>query len=310
MKIHLFSAKKLVLFVFAFDVLILIHNTFGGDIIKVAAISFEPEKLAINKNADKLKKLFREAAKSDAKIAVAPEGAIDGYIVNEIIKGEIPAEKMKEVAISIDHLIIREFQQLAAESKLCLVFGFAEKVGDDIYNTAIFIDNTGKISGKYHKMQLAEGAHPDWWFNRLGHEARAFDTPFGRVGLMICNDRWNPLLAQIMKYDGAQMLIIPSFGSVSKAQDAAVLARSKENQIPLIEANVGVTLIADGKKIVAVNREKQAMTIAEIEIPPAGVVQVSNRNQAEMQFLKERIREMPMRYQNTMKRLKSQAHGF
>jgi predicted amidohydrolase len=127
---------------------------------------------------------------------------------------------------------------------------------------------------------------------------------------MICNDRWNPLLAQIMKYDGAQMLIVPSFGSVSKAQDAAVLARSKENQIPLIEANVGVTLIADGKKIVAVNREKQAMTIAEIEIPPAGVVQVSNRNQAEMQFLKERIREMPMRYQNTMKRLKSQAHGF
>ena len=33
---------------------------------------------------------------------------------------------------------------------LCLVFGFAETVGSDVLNTAVFIDVSGRIRGKYH----------------------------------------------------------------------------------------------------------------------------------------------------------------
>ena len=46
------------------------------------------------------------------EIAVGPEGALDGYVVNQIIAGEFPAERMNEVAVSIDHPVIRRFQQL------------------------------------------------------------------------------------------------------------------------------------------------------------------------------------------------------
>ncbi len=272
--------------------------------IRVAAISFEPQKLALKENADKLKKLFRKAADGGARLAVAPEGALEGYIVNEIIDGKISPARMKEVALTIDDPLIMSFRQLACELGICLVFGFAEKIGEDIFNTAIFIDDQGKICGKYHKMQLAEGCHPDWWFNRLGTKARAFDTPIGRVGVMICNDRWNPLLAKILRLDGACLLVVPSFGSVSRAQDEAVLARSLENNIPLVEANVGVTLVADGQRIVAVDRLREQITYAEIAIPEPLPINILERDRMEMQFLKERLREMPKRYQKTMEKLK------
>ena len=48
------------------------------------------------------------------------------------------------------------------------------------------------------KSQLAEGASDSWPFNRIGESLRAFDTPLGRVGMMICNDRWNPMIARTL----------------------------------------------------------------------------------------------------------------
>ena len=52
---------------------------------------------------------------------------------------------------------------LARELNMCLAFGCAEKIGKNVYNCAVFIDQNGRLCGKYHKMQLAEGSHPSWW---------------------------------------------------------------------------------------------------------------------------------------------------
>ena len=198
---------------------------------------------------------------------------------------------------------LEHFQALARELDICLVFGFAEKTGGDVYNCAVFIDHQGRICGKHHKMQLAEGYHEGWWFNRLGKQIRAFDTPFGRCGIMICNDRWNPQLARILALDGAQFLAIPSFGSTSKAQDKAVLARGVENGLPVIEANVGVSLIVSNDQIVAVDRQRDGITFAEISIPQERAIDQAARDREEAEFCKWRDNEMPIRLAQRMTRL-------
>ena len=86
---------------------------------------------------------------------------------------------------------------------------------------------------------------------------------------MICNDRWNPRLAEIPVLDGAQFLVIPAMGSRSQAQDQAVLSRGRENGVPVVEANVGVTLVVDGGRISAVDRHEEGITFGQITIPPA-----------------------------------------
>ena len=177
------------------------------------------------------------------------------------------------------------------------MFGFAERVDGDVFNCAVFIDHQGRIRGKYHKMQFAEGYHPAWWFNRLGQRSRAFDTPFGRCGVLICNDRWNPDLARIPVLDGARFLLIPAMGSTGLSQDEAVLARARENSVPVVEANVGVTLIASENKIVAVDRQRENITFAEILIPPPSPPQPEERDRVESQFLQWREQEMARRYQ-------------
>jgi len=277
-----------------------------GKRIRVAAVSFVPKKFDLAGNAKKLTAAFRTAAKGGAKIAVAPEGILEGYVVNEIITGSARVEQMNQVAISINGKVMKRFQELAKELNMCLAFGFAERIGGEVYNCAVFIDFNGKICGKYHKMQFAEGYHPSWWFNRLGAKSRAFDTPFGRCGFMICNDRWNPLLAKIPALDGAQFLIIPSFGSRSKQQDQAVLNRGKENHIPVIEANVGVTLVVNDNRIVAVDRKEEGITFGTIRIPPARRAKSSERDDVERRFLLQRAILMQRKYERTQKRLRKQ----
>lgn len=271
--------------------------------VRVAAVSFVPVKLDLAGNADRLEQKFRQAAAGGAKLAVAPEGVLEGYVVNQILSCEIPPARMQEVAISIDHSQIRRFQGLAQELDLCLVFGFAEKIGRDVFNSAIFIDDEGSIRGKYHKMILAEGYHGDWWFNRVGSRSRAFDTPFGRCGVMICNDRWNPPLAKIPALDGAQFLVIPAFGSKGKSQDETVLGRARETGLPIVEANVGVMLIVSDGRVEGLNRADDGITFAEITIPPPRPADIAERDRVEKEFLEWRGAEMARRFEAKKHRL-------
>ncbi|MBI4624637.1 MAG: carbon-nitrogen hydrolase family protein [Verrucomicrobia bacterium] len=270
----------------------------AGQRVRVAAISFVPRKLDLPGNADRLEQAFRQATAGGAKIAVAPEGALDGYVVNQMLAGEIPVARMHDVALPVDHAVIQRFQTLAKALELCLVFGFAEKVSADVFNTAVFIDGAGAIRGKYRKMQFAEGYHPGWWFNRLGAQSRAFDTPFGRCGILICNDRWNPALARIPALDGAQFLVIPSFGSKSESQDEAVLSRARENGLPVIEANVGVSLIVSEGNVAVVQREPESIAFADIVIPAPLASKPAERDEEERKFLAWRAGEMQRRYES------------
>lgn len=271
--------------------------------VRVASISFEPVKFDLSGNVLRLEKWFRRAAEAGAEIAVAPEGILEGYVVNEIIANEVAAERMLDVALTIDSPTLGQFRALAQELDMCLVFGFAERIDENVFNCAVFIDNAGKICGKYHKMQLAEGYNPSWWFNRLGHTSRAFDTPLGRCGILICNDRWNPQLAQIPANDGAQFLLIPSFGSTSQKQDEAVLARAVENHLPIVEANVGVSLIVDRDEIIAVQRQLEGITLADINIPAPRPIDAETRDQIESEFLQWRAQEMPQRWTQRQSRI-------
>ena len=54
--------------------------------------------------------------------------------------GGIAPERMNDVTLTMKSKMIRRFRDLAKELKTCLVFGLAERIGDDVYNCAVFLD--------------------------------------------------------------------------------------------------------------------------------------------------------------------------
>lgn len=273
--------------------------------VEVAAISFKPAKWDKAANAERMEALFMQAAEKRPQLIVTTEGALEGYVVMDVIEGRASAEALLAVAEPIDGPYIRRFQKLARSLNTCLAFGFAERIGDEAYNCALFLDQQGEICGRYHKVQLAEGTHPSWYFNRVGTRLRAFDTPLGRAGFVICNDRWNPEIVRTLVLDGARIILIPSYGDKSKRQNQAVLARARENGVPIVEANVGMNLMISKGEICAYQWGNDQITYGVVEIPLAPSTAIAR--QAEQAYREAQPSEMEQRYQKTAARINQAA---
>jgi predicted amidohydrolase len=269
--------------------------------ITVTAISLKPKKWDKDYNAEKLESYFRTAAREQADLIVAPEGILEGYVAMDVIRNPERGPAMLEIAEPIDGPFIRRFQRLAQELRTCLCFGFAERISDEVYNTAIFIDQDGDICGHYHKTQLAEGAHSFWYFDRIGRRIRAFDTPLGRMGMLICNDRANPKIARTLVLDGARCLLIPSYGTRKRSQNAIVTARARENGVPVVQANVGNNLIISKGEVVAYKWGCDQITTAAVELPALSSEAAARA--AEREYMVEQPANMAERYRNTMQRV-------
>jgi predicted amidohydrolase len=150
---------------------------------------------------------------------------------------------------------------------MCLAFGFAERVDTEVYNCAIFIDHRGRICGTHRKTQFAEGQHKSWYFNRAGKRIRTFETPWGRAGFLICNERWNPAIARTLVLDGARFLLVVSYGNRRKAQNDTVMAHARENGVPIVQASVGFNMIVSKGERVSYKWGCDQVTVSTVEIP-------------------------------------------
>ena len=269
--------------------------------VEVAAISFRPAKWDKAGNADRMEALFVRAAQNRPRLILTTEGALEGYVVMDVVEGRATADAMLDVAEPIDGPYVRRFRKLARTLNTCLAFGFAERVGDEAYNCALFLDQQGEIRGRYHKVQLAEGTHSSWRFNCVGNRLRAFDTPIGRAGFVICNDRWNPQIVRALVLDGARIILIPSYGDKTRRQNRAVLARARENGVPIVEANVGMNLIISKGEICAYQWGNDQITCGVVDVPAAPGPAAAR--QAEREYLTAQTPEMERRYRRTLERV-------
>ena len=101
-----------------------------------------------------------------------------------------------------------------------------------------------------------------------------------------------------MVLDGANLILIPSYGSKSKAQNQTVLARARENGVPIVEANVGMNLIISHGEVVAYKWGNDQITTAIVEIPRGSCE--DNARELEQIYLQQQKTEMVKRYEQTM----------
>jgi predicted amidohydrolase len=101
----------------------------------------------------------------------------------------------------------------AKENDIYVCVGLTEKREDKNYNTALLINNLGKIILKYSKINLLGVEFP---FYEVGTQLGVVDTPLGRIGLNICADNYKESTynAKTLASMGAQLILSPSSWTV------------------------------------------------------------------------------------------------
>jgi N-carbamoylputrescine amidase len=102
---------------------------------------------------------------------------------------------------------------LARELKIVLIASLFERRAPGVYhNTAAILDTDGAYLGKYRKMHIPDDPlyHEKFYFAPGDLGFRAWDTGYGRIGVLVCWDQWYPEAARLTALAGAQMLFYPT----------------------------------------------------------------------------------------------------
>jgi predicted amidohydrolase len=140
---------------------------------------------------------IQQAVTAKADLVVFPELALTGYFLKDLVP---------EVALRIDSPEIARLRDLSRS--ISIAVGFVE-VTDDyrFYNSALYLEN-GEIGHLHRKVYLPTyGLFDEQRYLARGERFRAFDTKFGRMGLLICEDMWHLSASYILAMDGAATLI-------------------------------------------------------------------------------------------------------
>ena len=180
-------------------------------------------------NYRRIEPLIREAAQHGAQLVVTTECFLDGYSAEDWSVSKKQYETLAEPIPNGPYF--QRLAGLARELKICLVAGLLEADGKQHFNTAVLIGPDGSLLGKYHKQRMDEEVVR----NTAGKVSTVHDTPFGKMGILICADRRYSDVVRRFRENGAEFLICPSGGMFgSKQNDSMVQARSKENKLPII----------------------------------------------------------------------------
>ncbi len=105
------------------------------------------------------------------------------------------------------------FQKVAKEHGVVIVASLFEKRASGLYhNTAVIIDADGKLLGIYRKMHIPDDPlfYEKFYFTPGDTGFKAWDTKFGKIGVLICWDQWYPEGARLTAMQGAEILFYPT----------------------------------------------------------------------------------------------------
>ena len=187
--------------------------------------------------------LLGEARAAGAGLVVLPEAALGGYV--ESLSGDADVEPPP--ALDAGGPELAAVASMAGDMTVCVGFCEAGDVAGTRHNSAAVLTGDG-VLGVHRKVHLP--LREDRVTTAAG-ELRAFDTPVGRIGLLICYDKAFPEAARTLALDGAQVLCTLSAWPCSATNPAPRLeddrqwrrselwdrARAAENSFVVASAN-------------------------------------------------------------------------
>ncbi|MEW5940229.1 MAG: nitrilase-related carbon-nitrogen hydrolase [Chloroflexota bacterium] len=156
----------------------------------------------VESNLEKHLDFIKQAKSQNADLLVFPELSLTGYVLQDIVP--TVAHHPSDDDPVFKHL-------LQASCDLDLVVGFVDEDSRHRFYIASAYLSGGRVLHVHHKVYLPTyGLFDEGRFFAWGDSIRAFDTRFGRVGLLICEDFWHASPPYLLWLDGADILLFSS----------------------------------------------------------------------------------------------------
>ena len=194
-----------------------------------AAVQFEPRMFAKQDNISQLLAWVEDAAKKGAKLITTPEMATTGYCWFD-------REEISPMVETVPGPSTDKFGEIARRYQCYIVLGLPETDPDTqlYYNSAVLIGPEGVIG--CHRKSHPYISEPKWAAaGDTGHQV--FDTPIGRIGMLVCMDIHFPETSRLLALAGADIICHVSNWLAERTPAPYWISRAMENGCYLIESN-------------------------------------------------------------------------
>jgi len=274
------------------------------DATTVAAVAANFDR-DVEANLAAIAALIGAARERGVRLLALPEACLGGYlsVLGRGRDGEFDeSPDSLPPVMDVDGPELKRVAELARD--MTVVVGFCEAEGGERYNSAALLTGDGVI-GVHRKVHQPLGEN---LYYAPGGALRAFDTPVGRVGALICYDKTFPEAARALALDGAQVITCISAWPASRTATAADLAqdrwthrfnvfdqaRALENQVIWVASNQTGTfgklrfvgnakVVGPGGDVLDTTGVGDGLAVAELDI--AGALETSRRS---MFYLRDR----------------------
>ncbi|HYD78093.1 carbon-nitrogen hydrolase family protein [Ramlibacter sp.] len=154
---------------------------------------------------DRALSLIEEAAARGVQLLVFPEAYLGGYpkgadfhiyIGARTPEGRAEFKRYHDAAITVDGPEIAQLAKACARHAMHCVVGIIEREGGTLYCTVVYLGPQG-VLGKHRKLMPTALERLVWGFGD-GSTLKAVDTPWGKLGAVICWENYMPMLRMAM----------------------------------------------------------------------------------------------------------------
>lgn len=170
--------------------------------LKIGLAQINPKLGDIQSNLDQHMLQIEKAAEQGVELLIFPELSLTGYRLRDLTFDVSIRPSYKEPLFA---------RLLDASRDMDLVVGFVEADERQKFHIASAYLAGGEIVHLHRKVYLPTyGMFDEGRYFAWGNAIRAFDTRFGRVGMLICEDFWHVSPPYLLWLDGADILILCS----------------------------------------------------------------------------------------------------
>jgi NAD+ synthase (glutamine-hydrolysing) len=234
----------------------------------------------VEANLAKHLSMAHDAWKHGAELIIFPELSLTGYVLQDI--ASTVAHRP-----SPDDSVFKRI--LHASNEIDMVVGFVEEDERYRYYISAAYLSEGKISHVHRKVYLPTyGIFDEKRYFATGNSFRAFETKFGRAGILICEDFWHASSPYTLWLDGADLMLFTSASPGRGVTEETLGSAQWVETVNRTYAGLFTTFVAhanrvgfedglnfwggstvfdpDGKQIALAPYNEEGLTIAELDL--------------------------------------------
>ena len=210
--------------------------------VRVAAVQASYVLMDQGATLDRVAALTAQAAAQGAQLVALPEVFVPGTPVwidtRPIWDGDEDWFRLlAENAVVVPGPATERMGAFARDNGVWLIVGVEEREqhGGTIYNTVLYFSAEGALVGRHRKL-VPTGSERTVWGMGDGSTLRVVDTPFGRVGGLICWENYMPLARFHMYAQGVDLWVAPTL-AVGDGWIATLQHLARENRMFVVGVN-------------------------------------------------------------------------